>query len=396
MCKKTIARKYLRGLFVFDFLTNIPFFVGLGLHMKTNDFYFHLLKILTLFRIVRVPTTVRFCERMFMRLDIDDKYLGIFKMIFHWMLCIHWIACLQVLPGNIASGFSDTAVDAWYESREFQKHSGSGKYVICIFKCIKAIMGTGYVSDLEPTTWFDKAYAMLTTIVGRVGLCVTLAYIFEILQGMRSAKLRFDEMMVQMHNYTEQNGLPKSTKAKMKNNYDYIFRKRYFNEREILKTVSASLRQQIMIHNTRQLVDNSPFFENLPSSLVLKIISALSVELFLDGDVVYTMGQMGTSVYFITSGSVALYTPSGKEVCHLSDGDYFGEMTLVSDGVAEHHYTKAVALETTECYKYDPRKWQKMCIQITPHPHSSTDSASTTSRNSSNPIQTCCKRLNRW
>lgn len=351
LCKKRLARKYLSGLFVFDFLTNIPFFIGLGLSMKTNDLHFHLLKIMTLLRIVRVPTVVRFCERMFLRLDIDDKYLGMFKMVFHWVLCIHWIACLHVLPGNLAAGFSGKSVGAWYEHKEFKKHNGFGKYVICWFKTVKAIMGTGYVSDLEPHAWFDRIYALITTIAGRVGLCITLAYVFEILQGVQSAKLRYDEMMVQMHNFSEQNRLPPSTKAKMKNNYDYIFRKRYFNEREILKTVSSPLRQQIMIHNTRQLVDNSPFFANLPSSLVLKIISALSVELYLDGDVVYTMGQMGMSVYFITSGSVALYTPSGKEVCHLSDGDYFGEMTLVSDGVAEHHYTKAVALETTECYK---------------------------------------------
>lgn len=350
LCKKKIARKYLRGLFVFDFLTNIPFLIGLGLDLDKSHFHFHFLMMMTLFRIVRMPTMVRFCGRMFLRLGFDDKYLETFKIIFYWILCVHWSACLHIMPGVIASCFSNEN-GAWYENKGFLEHDTLGKYVICIFKSVKTIMGTGYISEMQPVNFPDQLYAMITTIIGRVGLCITMAYIFEILQGVRSAKLRFDEMMVQLHNYTDQNGLPQSTKAKMKNNYDYMFRKRYFNEREILKTVSSPLRQQIMIHNTRQLVDNSPFFENLPSSLVLKIISALSVELFLDGDVVYTPGQMGLSVYFITSGSVALYTPSGKEVCHLSDGDYFGEMSLVSDGLAEHHYTRTVALETTECYK---------------------------------------------
>jgi CRP-like cAMP-binding protein len=153
--------------------------------------------------------------------------------------------------------------------------------------------------------------------------------------------------MVQLNKYTDQKNLPPTTKAKLKNNYDYMFCKRFFNEREILKTVSASLRQQILIHNTRQLVENSPFFDNLPSFLIMKIISALSVELYLESDVIYTLGEVAKSVFFITSGSVAYYSPSGKEVCHFSDGDYFGEMTLVSD----RHYAKAIALETTECYK---------------------------------------------
>lgn len=176
-----------------------------------------------------------------------------------------------------------------------------------------------------------------------------MAYIYEIIQGVRSASLRYDKMMVQLKKYTDKNKLPSTTKAKLKNNYDYMFRKRLFNEREILKTVSAPLRQQILVHNTRQLVEHSAFFDNLPSYLVLKIISALSVELYLESDVIYTYGQIGMSVYFIASGSVALYSPSGREVCHYSDGDYFGAMTLVCD--EDRHVGKVVALETTECYK---------------------------------------------
>lgn len=322
----------------------------IGLMVKVNTHFLHFIKNLTLFRIFRLVTTVRYFERIFIRMEIDEKYVEIFKLLFYWLICVHWAACLHIVPGLIAGRFNDDAeVDAWYENEIFMKHTHFGKYVICLFKSVKTFMGTGYIKDLQPTQHFDKIYASLLTIVGRVGLCVTLAYIYEIMQGMRSSSLLYDKMMVQLNKYTDQNKLPASTKAKLRNNYDYMFSKRYFNEREILKTVSAPLRQQILVHNTRQLVENSPFFENLPSSLVLRIISALSVELYLDGDVIFTMGEIGTSVYFITSGSVAFYSPNGREVCHFSDGDYFGEMTLVSD--AEHHLTKVVALETTECYK---------------------------------------------
>lgn len=248
------------------------------------------------------------------------------------------------------SEFQDgVIVGAWYENDIFDKKSLKGKYVICLFKSVKTIMGTGYMGDLMPKKYFDKIYSTLLTIVGRIALCVTLAYIYQIVQSVRSSSLRYDEMMVQLKKYTAQNKLPASTRAKLKNNYDYIFRKRYFNEQEILNTVSAPLRQQILVHNTRQLVENSPFFENLPSNLVLKIVTVLSVELYLKGDIVYTIGEIGTSVYFIISGSVAFYSPSEKEVCHYSDGDYFGEMGLVSD--VEQRYAKVVALETTKCYK---------------------------------------------
>lgn len=304
---------------------------------------------LNLFRIVRLPTFVRYCQRMLLRLEVDDKYLEIFKLLCYWIIAMHWAACLHIIPGIIASRFQHVKVDAWYEKKVFQRHDAFGKYVICVFKSIKTFMGSGYIKDLQPTEYFDKVYATLLTVIGRVGLCVTFAFIYEIIQGVRSSTLRYDEMMVQLNKYTDHNKLPPSTKAKLKNNYHYMFRKRYFNEREISKTISAPLRQQILVHNTRQLVENSPFFDNLPSYLILKIISTLSVELYLEGDVIYSPGEIGMFVYFITSGSVAFYSPSGKEVCHFSDGDYFGVMTLVSD--VEHQYTKVVALETTKCYK---------------------------------------------
>lgn len=341
-------------MFTFDFLINVPFFVGLLLHLSNDSPTFHYIRLLSIFRIFRLPTFVRYGERILLRLGVDDKCLEILKLLSYWIICIHWAACLHVIPGLIVAKFQHDIngnydVNAWYEGKVFQNHQIAGKYVICLFKSVKTFMGTGYIKDLQPKEYFDKIFATLLTIIGRIGLCVTLAYIFQFIQGVRSSTLRFDEMMVQLDKYTDYKKLPHATKAKLKENYDFVFRKRYFNERQILKTVSAPLRQQILVHNTRQLVEKSPFFENLPSDLVLKIISALSVELYLEDDIIFELGAVGTSAYFISSGSVAFYSPSGKEVSHFSDGDYFGEATLVSD--AEHHYGKAVALETTKCYK---------------------------------------------
>lgn len=311
---------------------------------------FHFIKLCTLFRITRSPTFVIYCQRILRRFRANDKYLDIFKILAYWLICIHWTACLHLIPGLIVSRFDESVeVNAWYEFSGFETRDFFSQYVILVFKSVKTVMGTGYVHDLQPREAFDKFYSITLSIGGRIALYVTLAYMWIMLQGMMSSKLRYDEMMVQLNKYTSCHRLPASTRTKLKNNYDYRFRKRYFNEREILQTISSPLRQQIMIHNTRQLVENSPFFENLPSYLTLRIIAALSIELYLEDDVIYSVGEIGTSVHFITSGSVAFYSSSGKEIQHFTDGDYFGEITFVSD--VNYRFCKAIALETTECYK---------------------------------------------
>ncbi|CRL00606.1 CLUMA_CG013866, isoform A [Clunio marinus] len=361
--RRKIAMRYLRGSFIFDFLINIPLLVALIFRLDTHVAKYHFIKILTLLRITRLPTFILYSNRTLERIGVDDKYMEIFKLLCYWLVFIHWASCLHILPGLIATNFQNNNENAWYKQGFFQNRSELDKYIICLFKCIKTLMGTGYVKELQPTEYFDRIYGTLLNIAGRVGLCITFAYIFDIIQGMKSSTLRYNQMMVQLSKYTDQNCLPEETKNKLRSNYDYIFRKRYFNEQEILKTLPASLRQQILVHNTRQLVENSQFFENLPSSLVLKIISSLTQELFLEGDAIISPGEIGTAVYFIASGSVAFCLPNGKEVCHFTDGDYFGLATFFADDY--QHFVKVVALETTECYKLYKKDFQNL-IQAYP------------------------------
>jgi Cyclic nucleotide-binding domain len=311
----------------------------------------HYIRLLSLCRITRLSTFNIYMNRCLMRLEVNSIYLEILYLLSTWMLFIHWTACLFIVPGLISSNFqTKQLIGAWYEQPAFQSQDLFGRYVICLFKSVKTLTGTAYTDTFQATQQFDKIYVSCFTVIGRVGLFVTIAYMYQLIQGMRSSQLRYREMTVELSKYSQHNHLPEATRAKLQTNYEFVFLKRYFNERDILQTSSTSLRQQILIHNTRHLVENSPFFHHLPSYLIMRIISALSVELFSVNDIILNFGEIGKSIYFITSGSVALYTPGGWELCHLSDGDYFGETTLVSGNV-EHQHVKVVALEMTECYK---------------------------------------------
>lgn len=50
-------------------------------------------------------------------------------------------------------------------------------------------------------------------------------------------------------------------------------------------------------------------------------------------------------MYFIDRGTVAIYSESGKEVCHLHDGDFFGEITLVM----KHRFRTASVVAVSNC-----------------------------------------------
>lgn len=53
----------------------------------------------------------------------------------------------------------------------------------------------------------------------------------------------------------------------------------------------------------------------------------------------------GDCLYIIDKGTVAIYSESGNEICHLEDGDFFGEIALVM----KHSFRTASAVAVTNC-----------------------------------------------
>lgn len=73
------------------------------------------------------------------------------------------------------------------------------------------------------------------------------------------------------------------------------------------------------MHSCRQLVENVGFFKNLPIALLVRIVSCLRSEVYLVNDVIIKANTPGDSMFFIASGTVAIYTTSGREVGNIVD-----------------------------------------------------------------------------
>ena len=367
--KRKIAVNYLKNMFFVDFFSTIPFVIGAFLdEITVYNMEFHFFKTISMVKIFRLFTFLSYFRRT-LRLTklLKNDYISILSFMLGYLIIIYWASSLEILPGLIAAKFNVKAnVSAWYEQDDFQQKTVVYKYMTCIFKSITTICGTG-ASNYEPTEVFDKIYTGFLLVTGRVGLCVLFAKIYQIIQGMNSAELRFGEVVEQLDRYGDEMGLPEQTKVtfqnnflfinkkiflfqnKIKNYYEYAYDRKFFKDDETLKSLPNNLKQEIIMHNTAELVENCSFFQNLPSSLQMKIVSALSVEIFLENVEIYEVGQLCDSMYFIASGSTAFYSPTGKELWHHEDFDYFGEIELLCE--RERRYSTCVALETTVCFK---------------------------------------------
>ncbi|VEN49164.1 unnamed protein product [Callosobruchus maculatus] len=115
------------------------------------------------------------------------------------------------------------------------------------------------------------------------------------------------------------------------------------------------LKNDVNRHFSKNLINSTPPFSDLTELEVDQIVARLSPLIFLPKDVIFRAGDEPNALYIISSGTVATYTKSGKEVFHLQDGNIFGEVSLLLRIKA---ITTVVAVETTQVYRLHKKDYQ--------------------------------------
>lgn len=61
-------------------------------------------------------------------------------------------------------------------------------------------------------------------------------------------------------------------------------------------------------------MENVEIFQDLPRNILTLIVTNLKPELYLAKDMIIKAGTQGECMFFLSSGTVAILTPTGKEV----------------------------------------------------------------------------------
>ncbi|KAJ0176775.1 hypothetical protein K1T71_007954 [Dendrolimus kikuchii] len=188
-------------------------------------------------------------------------------------------------------------------------------------------------------------FFVVAWIIGKLVIChCTLKFIISLF-GHESARARYYIMTKQVENYMNQRKFPLRIKQKILKFYAIRFQSNFFMEHRMLNLMTGQLREDIIMHTGRQLVRELEFLKQLPRPLLLQIGLKLSIVIFIAGDIIFKINTVGDCLYFIDKGTVAIYSESGREICHLEDGDFFGEIALVM----KHKLRTASVVAVTNC-----------------------------------------------
>ncbi|XP_056635423.1 potassium/sodium hyperpolarization-activated cyclic nucleotide-gated channel 2-like, partial [Diorhabda sublineata] len=195
----------------------------------------------------------------------------------------------------------------------------------------------------------DYLITIFIYILGKILIISTWLIIALSILSTKSTHIKFQHILKEVEEFMIRKKLPPNLRTSIINYYNFKYQGSFLKEDLIQFILPDNLRKDINLGICKYLINNVSIFGHLKYEEVIEIVEVLIPEIFLPNDCIIQSGTIGESMYFIASGTVAVYTHSGEEICHLQDGDYFGEISLLMKN--QDRPADIYAIETSHIYK---------------------------------------------
>ncbi|XP_046753333.1 potassium/sodium hyperpolarization-activated cyclic nucleotide-gated channel 2-like [Diprion similis] len=372
-----IASHYSRGYFLIDLLTSIPYSWILQDHRtlpgagnEHSNFATIIIQLLPLLKLLRLPTLYKFLMQFWQVLGINRNvafsiWIALLTaMIFHWAACFTYgfpFVLMHATGSRIEDWntwfnyISDIEQNPEDHFRLYELSFYNGLTGLC---SIDSTILADTQSNSTSETIGDKIVTCVLLILGALYQFYIIVVILQWVESENAPETKYQQVRNSLKLYIRKKQVPPSLERKLLEYNEYLFREKYFKENATVSSFSDHLKDEIVMHTCRQLMDSVSILWNVPKLLVASIITALKPEIFLRNEIVFKCDDDGNCMYFIGSGTLAVITYSGKEICHLQDGAQIGESSLLYPGFKRP--VTVIALETCELLKLERKDFNRL------------------------------------
>lgn len=361
-----IARHYiLSPYFICDVVSSVPkgmLYSNDGNFLCKNVALSITVDVLMLLKIVRTIPLFAYIYRSAQYLEFKTKTTPFFVCVFLLTaVTIHWSACFQYGVPRVAI-LLNPAVEpyTWIYRRNISRKSTLEKYNHAFYKSSAYILGIR--QTLYPTeTPSEYLLGILTYFIGKVLVAFVWLILAMAILNARSIQIKFLELIDQLEEYMRRKKLPLNLRDRISQYYHFKYQSKYFKEGLIKSLLPDNIKKEVTMHICKTMIKNVPIFSDLTNEEISSMVEHLVSEIFLPQDTIIQHGTYGDAMYFLSSGTVAVYTRSGKEICHLQDGAYFGEISLLLPDQTRN--ASIVAIETSHVYRLNKRDFERYLLR---------------------------------
>jgi voltage-gated potassium channel len=293
-------KRYFRHWFIYDLIAAFPF--GLISHSFR---IFRLIKLVPVFHKLKLAR---------LRILRFSSQLQLLNMILILFLVTHWIACGWL----VVRGF-DMSLDL------------KDNYVNALYWSITTVTTVGY-GDVTPVNMLEKIYAMVTMLVGLGIFGFFIGSITSILSKKDPAREHYYQNLEELSQIVKYRSLSPALQKRVHDYYTYKWQKRLgFDEEHFLKGLPPGLKMEVALQLKKDVIESIPLFKDAPQSFIKSIALHLQPIVCTPGDFVFRIGDDADEMYFIVQGDVDVLTIDQQVIASLSDGEFFGEISLFKE-----------------------------------------------------------------
>ncbi|XP_019880531.1 potassium/sodium hyperpolarization-activated cyclic nucleotide-gated channel 2-like [Aethina tumida] len=182
-----------------------------------------------------------------------------------------------------------------------------------------------------PTNWDGIPLIILELnlmYIGTVLELLLLIFLTRIYLQQTAVNNQHTLVIHEMDEFMRHHELPAETRMKMYNFVEFKYFGNYYNERNLETVLSPRLLGEVNEYLSSKVIAKVSFLREFPDHALKLIAKYLKQQIYMENDVIIECGSRDTTLFFIYLGAVAVYNKFHQEICHLYDGDYFGEVAL--------------------------------------------------------------------
>ena len=381
-----IARHYLSSWFVMDLCSSFPLDLVLkimgreqtaqdagGAVVQASGTFkaLRLVRVAKMFRLLRVSKVYVYSMKLMRHMEdkykihVSDTAIKILRLFFLLFLLAHWIGCLSFM---LCSSYNfpreswvvyadlvhvakrkDLDDERWIlddaEQDEFSNRVVIWEapivtqYFWSLFKALCAMLMLGFegppitnVTCETRTSWctIEHWTTLICLWVGAIFYALLVSNMTSIITSMSMAHRRFQEKVDAVTEYMRARKLPSDLREKVREYYTLKYAEgKMFDEATIFRELTPSLRQEVKVYETRDLLKKVPMLNSSPTEVSAKICTyVIPVITFLDETLMYE-GHQGDSLFFVNSGLIEIKSKYSEHLYHsIGDGCYFGDVAI--------------------------------------------------------------------
>ena len=345
---RRVLVRYLRGWFVIDLVSTVPF-DRLAEALDAPHLVIALARLLTMLRVTRVARNTSLL-RGANALQVLQLMLW-FVLIGHWMGLLWYV--LAVVPLEEASAADPSflgplapdgkpSVWVWINATDGNRNVGvrytcSLYWALTVMTTLKSLeahesrqclASNPFVIDPVP----ERTYTILVFIVGAIAYSTIYGNIHQFVQDLYGSSLRYRRRIDEMTEFARFHGLPPALRQQIRSYVDFAFAvTKGINVDAISQQLPANLQLEIHLHLNKKMVEQVRIFTGCPHDFYLSLVTRLQPTICVMGDYVFYAGDTGTKMYFVKRGTAVVLDPGGATIHTFKEGDYFGEMALLTD-----------------------------------------------------------------